>query len=65
MKTGYLMIEGTGKKWDQHLRTIRATEGHSGWKVKWKWKVWGGGMVVGGLGGKKKKQIGPFPIQGD
>ena len=27
------MIEGTGKKGDQHLRTIRAAEGHSGWKV--------------------------------
>ena len=47
MKTGYLMIEGTGKKRDQHLRTIR------------------GGMVVCGWGSKKKKQIGPSPIQGD
>ena len=33
MKTGYLMMEGTGKKRDQHLRTIRAAESHSGWKV--------------------------------
>ena len=41
------MIEGTDKKRDQHLRTIR------------------GGMVVGGWSGKKKKQIGPSPIQGD
>ena len=42
MKTGYLMIEGTGKKRDQHLRTIRAAEGHMGWKVN------------GGYGGLKR-----------